>query len=362
MAVGTSAVLVGLLVAAGCSQHPLETGWASPQKVQLQFYAPPGATVTVRDGLNTRSHEVAVYGSDHRLENSPEEFAVFNLATGKTYPFKYSTAEGFPGVSIYGELDVHAPQTAEAAKFVREAFVPILLPSKYYDRDEEHYYPVRGPSGVGLTELEVEHLRQGDLVTKVYFVANLENAWASLRMIDRHIDRLRSAETVLNSQLEFVDARYQTYRAESIHADPVYDTLVRYRDSSGFNEHFIELEAKRQELQDKRTTIRDQIDDLQQEKRIRTRLLDTMSIVNRQGALVLATPETQWPYHDTKEQISFARQYPGFEVGPNCDFKTGDITIPRLGDVVVVMRVGGRHMHWGDPRAELKVFNPEGEQ
>ncbi|MEZ6085058.1 MAG: hypothetical protein R3E58_14240 [Phycisphaerae bacterium] len=52
-------------------------------------------------------------------------------------------------MSIYGELEAHKVHSEEARKFVRQTFVPIVLPSRYYQNDPEHYFPVRGPSGSG---------------------------------------------------------------------------------------------------------------------------------------------------------------------------------------------------------------------
>ena len=70
-------------------------------------------------------------------------------------------------------------------------------------------------------------------------------------------------------------------------------------------------------------------------------------------ALVLATPESQWPYHDTVEQITCAREYCGFIVGPDKAYKTGEVCLPPLGDILLVMRVGGRHMKWNEPVSEV---------
>ncbi|NOX59376.1 MAG: hypothetical protein GXP29_11040, partial [Planctomycetes bacterium] len=223
----------------------------------------------------------------------------------------------------------------------------------------EHYFPVRGPSGAGLDEIEIEHLKQGDLITKVYFVADLQRAWETVREIDFHVDKLRSSETVLNSHLELVDSRFESYRRESLYGDPTTDPMVAYNDSTGASSRYIKIEAKRQSLENQRYLIRQQIEDLQDEKRIRTRLLDSMKIVNRRGSMVLATPENQWKFHDTKSQVGSARVYPGHRTGPYGEYRTGDVVIPALGEVVVVMRVGGRHMHWDDPRREMVAFNKE---
>lgn len=368
-----AAGLLAPLAVAGCS------------KVQVQFYTPPDTSVTVRrmgtgPAWQASDEPVArffggVFGSIgdlimgsntstiapenvSRLEKMPEMCAVYDLTpTGlfggrsKTYRFKYSSADGLPEVSVYGEIDIWRVKSPEARKFVAHAFVPIALPSEYYSSAGLQLFPVRGPSGVGLSALELEHLRQGDMVRKVYFIADLQKAWETSRMIDDHIERLRSAETVLNTELELVDARFEAYRQDALYADPTDDPLAASEDRSGKSAQFVKLEALRQYLENVRFDIRHQVDDLTNEKRIRTRLLDSMKIVNRRGSLVLATPENQWEFHDAAEQVSNTRVYPGFTVGPKDAYCTGAIELPPLGELLAVVRVGGRHMQWGPPPA-----------
>lgn len=354
------AAALSAAVLTGCSQHVLESGWSDQNRVQVQFYAPPGATVSIKDPCaGDRKHQVAVYGADHRFEHSPEEFAVFNLHPNQSYEFKYTAAQGFDGVSIYGELDIHRPKSKEARKFVAHSFVPIALHSRYHDRGQEHYFPARGPSGLGMDALEVEHLRQGDLITKVYFVADLQAAAETIDDIDLHVEKLRSGETVLNTHLELLDSRFQSYRRDSLYSDPTYDALAQYKDSTGHNRRFIKLEAQRQKLENARYQIREQVEALLNERRIRTRLLDNMRIINRRGSLVLATPENQWEFRDAATQVSTGRRYCGVKTGPKGEFETGDIVIPALGELVCVMRVGGRHMQWDDPRTEMVAFSPK---
>ena len=354
-----SALLLPTLLLAGCANLPFEPAHSSRGKVQVQFYAPPGAMVTVDGFTKYGPQQIDTYEDGHRLELTPEEFAVFNLTPrGWPYRFKYTMAEGLPGATVYGELDVHNPGSREARALMAHTFVPIAMASPYYGGSDQHFFPARGPSGAGLGQLEMEHLRQGDLITKVYFVADLKKAWHTIRTLDAHIERLRSAETVLNAHLEYVDARFQSYRRESLYADPTEDSLARHHDATGYNRKFIGLEAKRQELENERYAIRNQIDDLLNERRIRTRLLDSMRIINRQGSLVLATPENQWPFHDPNDQVRLERVYAGYATGPDEEYKTGDITIPPLGEVLLVMRVGGRHMHWGAPHAIAAADEP----
>lgn len=359
MYIGIAAKLggVGLLALAGCSQHVVERGWSDSGKVQVQFYSPPGATVAVKNG-GTRSHPVGHYGDDnHRLELAPEEFSVFNLPPGR-HAFKYITAEGFPGVSIYGELDIFTPCDAESAKFVRNSFVPIRLPSRYYS-DAAGYHPAEGPSGAGLSETEVEHLAQGDLIHKVYFVADLEAVAEDLDRIEQRLDKLRSAEIVLNSSTEYYNTRHEEYRRDSLYGDPTTDSDDAGKEFWGSDREFNRIEAKRQRLENQRDKIRAQTDKLTQERRIRRTLLDSITIINRAGAMVLATPENQWPYHDAFEQVNEDREYDGFTIGPGRNYHLDVFELEPIGHVVAIMRVGGRHKQWGDPGGEMAAAKPE---
>jgi hypothetical protein len=344
-----------ILGATGCSHHPLEKGWSNPLKVQVQFYEPPGATVALRD-WGIRRHQISTYDAlDHRLEMAPEEFAVYNLCPGK-YDFKYTTAEGFEGASIYGELQIHGTFSDRARKFVRHSFIPIALHSKYASGSDERFFPTMGASGVGLPDLETQHLKQGDVVEKVYFIADLQKAWETIRAIDLQLEKLRSAEIVLNSSLEYYDARYEDYRRESIYADPTYSPDDKLAEIFGFDREFNRIEGKRQKLLVQRYKLREQRDDLMQERRIRKTLLDSMDIIHRRGAMVLATPENQWPFHDTAEQVEDARHSAGAVIGPWCAYTVGGLELEPLGELIAEVRVGGRHKHWDDPRGEMVAF------
>jgi hypothetical protein len=372
-----SCAAAGLAVgmATGCShEHRIGGNWANPRYVQVQFYAPPHANVTVtgeddwyrlghKEDAGSHPREkytltegTGEYRAEQRLEQDGSTIAVYNLSPGsdsRSYYFKYTQAEGMPSADVYGTLQVFKPETPEARNFVAHTFVPVVLPSEFHEASDGSLYPAAGPSGAGLSTMELAHLRQGDLVRKVYFVADLEKSWEGVRQIDFQVERLRSAEVVINSQLELVDRRFTDYRREALYSDPTNDAAAAYRESTGENRRHIEIEANRQELQNKRYLIRKQIDDLTEEKRIRTRLLDSMKIINRQGALVLATPENQWPYHDTREQIDYGRAYRGFKVGPDGAYRSGDIVIPPLGEVVLEVQVGGRHMKWAPDTGEV---------
>ena len=342
-----SFLALGLVATAGCSRHVTERGWGSPCKVQVQFYSPPGANVTVKSLMGWRGHPISTDETlDHRLELTPEEYAVFNFCPGK-YHFKYTTAQGFAGVGVYGELSVYATWDPEVTKFIHGSFVPVRLPSRYY-LDASPLHPVAGPSAASLNEIEVEQLAQGDLIEKVYFVGDLDTVYDDIERINTRLDKLRSAQTVLNSSMEYLDARHEDYRRDSIYASPTFSMDDSAKEFWGTDRKFNRIEADRQRLENQRYALREQIAKLIRERRIRRTLLDSMRIINRSGALVLATPEYQWPYHDTFTQVSRSRTYDGFTIGPGLNYHLGRFKLHPIGKVVARMRVGGRHKHWGD--------------
>jgi len=298
---------------AGCSQHPMEPGFSDQNRTQIQFFAPPGATVTVKD-CPPRSHPVAIYGPfDNRLEQSPEEFCVFNLPPGR-HEFKYVSAEGLPGVSVYGELDVKHANTETAARFHRLAFIPIALPSEYYKKIEingNEIYPYRGEAyRTAIDENDVMRLKQGDVVEKVFFVADLEKA-------DKLRDKLIGDLKVMERKMEYADARFrEAYRDFRV---DVTDSTANFL---GTDREYIRWEEERQELALKY--------DAMQKKLKRTQaLLKGDTVLIRKGMLVLATEEIVTPYRDVEDASD------------------------KLGEVLLIMRLGGRHMQWEDPNRKL---------
>lgn len=298
----------------GCSHtRSAEPGYDAQCKTQVQFYSPPGAAVSVRT-CPPRTHEVATYGAyGNRLEQTPEEFCVFNLSPGR-YEFKYTSAEGLPGASIYGELNVMYANTHEGRVFQRRAFVPISLPSEHYKQVEvagDETFPYRGEVyRTAIDEMDLQRLQQGDVVEKVFVVADLEKA---TKVRDKTLRDLK----VIEREMEYRDVRfrdaYQNFQMDA--ANPMARFL-------GTDKEFIRQEKDRQELTLKYEKLQERL------KRTQA-LLKGDHVLARKGMLVLATEEVVQPHRDVVESSE------------------------RLGEVLLVMRLGGRHMHWGDPKQEL---------
>lgn len=311
----TVVACVALALAGGCS-HPLETGYADQGKMQLQFYAPPGAMVTVKGGP-TRTHQVNEYppGGD-RLERTPEEFAVFNLAPGK-YEFKYTAAEGLDDVAVYGELEVRSPCRSYAKNFMRRAFIPISLPSAYYKRDPhqgDEIYAFRGMAfRTAIDEMDLMRLKQGDVVEKVFVVADLKEA-------ERDARKARHDLTILERQLEYADFKFKTsYSDFRLRAE---DPLASF---FGADKEYIHWEKERLALQEK-------IDRTEAKLKRAEALLRGDRVLIRRGMLAIATEEIVRKHRDV------------------------DDAADEIGSVLLVMRLGGRHMHWGEPARELASY------
>ena len=307
----TAAFILTAFLSSGCSQcdqSAIERGYADQSKTQIHFISPPGAKVTVAGGP-TRTHQVATYGPfNNRLEQEPEEHAVFNLAPGR-YEFKYSAIEGLPGVKIYGELEVKHANSKAARIFQRRAFVPIALPSEYYRRVEvtgDEILPYRSErSRTAIDAYDLERLRQGDVVEKAFFIADLERASKRLSEIE-----VRIAE--IEREIEYADARFRCayfdFRLDACEGCDLF---------GGKGRDFIEWEKKRIRLQQELDRL------IAQQRRTRA-LLQADRVLTREGMLVVATDEIVKPHKDIERASD------------------------DLGEVLLVMRLGGRHMHWGN--------------
>lgn len=325
---GRFGLVVGILalIATGCSsknEGPYTEGYADQSMTQVMFYAPPGADVTVEDrrgdGMYSRQvGQMNAYG--HRLEYTPEEASIFNLAPGKRYEFKYTTASGLPGVSIYGELNVEKPSSRIGRIYQRRAFVPVMLPSEYYQEIEvtgDQIYPYRGETyRTAIDEYDLVRLKQGDVVEKVFFVADLEEA-------EERLDEVNKEIAVVERELEYADARFKL-----AYWDFKTDVMSPAANFWGTDREFIDWEGERQELEQKHDHL------LGVRQRTRA-LLNGDHVLARKGMLVLATEEIIEPHRSVE--------------------KASD----ELGDVLLIMRLGGRHMQWHDRTEELTAYEQE---
>jgi len=309
-----AAVLIAGLT--GCAGSP--DVFSHTRKTQILFYVPPGAAVALK-GADGNMRQVAEPGPfSERLETAPEENAIFNLGPGR-YEFKYTSAEGLPGVSVYGELNVYYANSHEARVFQRRAFIPMSLPSEFYKRVEaigDEIYPFRSESyRTSIDELDVQRLRQGDVVEKVIFVADLKKA-------EKMLDEVEQDLVVCEREMEYADARFRlAYENFRTNVGDIRAVLLRT------DRQFIKWEKRRKELDQEMEQL------LGLQKRLKS-LLKGDRVLARRGMLVLATEGVIEPHRDAVKAAS------------------------ELGEVLVVMRLGGRHLRWGIPNREMVAKQP----
>jgi hypothetical protein len=313
----TVSLLAGIALTSGCSQYGgSERGYGNQSWTQIRFYSPPGATVEVRTSPPQSRQIPPVNAYENALEHSPDESAIFNLAPG-TYEFKYTSAEGLPGVSAYGELIIEHANSAEAKVFQRRSFIPISVPSEYYQRVEitgDMIFPYVGSQyRYTIDAYDIERLKTGDVIEKVIFVADLEKAECRNDELEREI-------AVTERELEWADARFH-----DAYLDFQIDVSDPWANFWGTDRRFIKWEERRREMQQEL----EQLEEMRDRNRA---LLRGDQVLTRKGMLVLATQEVVEPHRDVPEAAG------------------------ELGEVLVIMRIGGRHMHWGDPRSELVAY------
>jgi len=309
-----AAALVAVIV--GCKTHPWETDYHKLQKVQVQFYAPPGATVTLGSqsmGKITadRAHQIGTYGSgEHKLEHEPEQTATFNLSPGD-YEFKY-TAAGWKGVSVYGELEICRVSlfAIPAAKdMLKRCFIPIALPAPatlQAASASDDMFPYQSPAHrLKISHQDVDRLAAGDMITKVVFIADLKKA-------KKKIDDL---------EVDLVKLKAERQRLQGL----LNEAQLEWMENPS-SKRFIGLRAELTELDQKMRDKEDRRDRLEA-------LCRADNVLIRREMLVLATDELL-PKHE--DPVDSAR---------------------KLGQVVLIMRIGGRHMHWGLPAQEAEAFN-----
>jgi hypothetical protein len=305
-----------LLIVIGCG-HRFETGYQDFNKVQVQFYQPTGATVTLGQcNFGTiapnRSHQVNIYESQaYRLEHQPEETATFNLCPG-SYEFKYTGAQGWEGASIYGEIQIHAVccLTAPGAKaMLKRVFIPIALPSPGTTKavsSADDLFPYTSPAHrLRISYQDVDRIMAGDMVTKVVFIADLKKAKCDVNRLE----------------VEFTCMQGKQQRLRALLNEAQLDALDNPK-----SDEFIEIQCQLKELEQKMDRNRDKYTRL-------NALLNADKVIIRREMMVLATDEIL-PAHED----------------PIC-------AAQKIGQVVMVIRLGGRHMQWGNSAQEAAVFN-----
>jgi hypothetical protein len=322
-----SVVALGLLAVGffggGCSHE----GGGTWHGVQVHFYSPDESTVQVREsgsGLEILSSDLV----GHRLELSPEAFAVYDLTPG-SYEFAYHGVDGIEDAVVYGKLEVCAPLNSVTRRFARHASLPIKLMS-HDDQLMPHFYPSRDFSYTsGLESTEFDHVQQGDVIRKVYFVADLERVRNEYEVTYlQRINDINRELSVLDDREEYLTVRYESDRQTALQRQPdisMSDRMAHERyDWLGIEEPYIRHSRNLQQLRRCRESLLLKRKDLEEERDRRQALMRSLKVIHREGAMVLATPDLTAAFADPVAQ---ARE---------------------LGDVVAIVTYGGRHHYWAN--------------
>ena len=131
-----------------------------------------------------------------------------------------TTAYNYDIEPATGELEIHYPNTHKARVFQRRSFVPIALPSEYYQKTEvvgDQIFPYRGEAyRTAIDEHDLQRLEQGDVIEKVFFVADLKKA-------AKRRDKLEQKIAACEREIEYTETRfrnaYMDYRVISNRID-----------------------------------------------------------------------------------------------------------------------------------------------
>jgi hypothetical protein len=287
----------------GCSNYRPETGFHNFSKVQVQFTAPAGAMVTLGNrtcGKITpdRSHQINIYPkASSRLERNPEETATFNLCPGK-YEFKYSGLEQcWEGVSVYGDLEIHQVNLfclPGAEDLIRRVFIPVTLTAPM-TRLSSLDIVATCPNRVGINPCDMQRLMAGDMITKVVFIADLKK-------IDKAVDKLEVEHVVLQAERQRLMACLNEAKLDWLEA-PCSKGFIKLERDLKINEQAITANRERAGRYEA--------------------LLRANNVLIRREMLVMATNEILPPNEDPVRAAE------------------------EVGEVVLVMHIGSRHLHWG---------------
>ena len=234
------------------------------------------------------------------------DFTKYTLIPGE-YEFEFQ-APG-RGDPLYGEMYVAGPGSRLARDFIHRTFVVVN--------------PHGGTDGLGsgmrsiLTEDDLRRAAAGDVVTKVLFVANLKAVQGRIEQIDRDIRRLQDEETRLAGQEEYWRVRLTDRRRNALYfGDYGDDTpglhLSLYQLAVGPEAYhwkrFSEAEDEVRTYQEKIASLRLPVEKLREERSALRALLGSVTVLARQGDLVLLAPNMVRRYHDPVAEVTEIRR------------------------------------------------------
>lgn len=300
--IGIAAAVLGSMTV-GCSSYHT-SGFSDPGRLQLQFFKPPGSVLNVEGAVSEIDPE-APHAPKLQDSEGPETAATYNFKPG-LYQFVYSEIPGWEDLSVYGEVEVY--HTDSGNPLLRNCFIPIALPAPSTAENQpvgDTVFPYQSASDrLKVDFMDVERLVNGDVISKVIFVADLSK-------VKKEVRQLRTGLVVKERELERLDRLYREAR------------LIWIQEPE--SRKFIEYEAQRQDL-------RQTIDDMDDRLRRLERLLRVDNVLIRREMMVLASEEFLDSHEDPITSAS------------------------EIGQVVMVLRVGARHQRWDIAGSGFKLF------
>ncbi len=218
-----------------------------------------------------------------------------------TYAFQYDQS----GLTrLYGDVHLYPVAAPRARDFIRHVSVA-LTP---------------GPTGQRsvLTDAELNRARNGDVVTKVVFLADLRAIRDRLDDIGRGLRELARVRTSLGEQLAYWDRKFRDRRLNTRYSSefgwgvdvPAMDLAIlqtivgpeRYHwhrfnqadDQVRTHEELIaQLELPERHLREEQTALK--------------RMLNSVDVLHRTTDLMILAPSFVRPYHDPVDEVHFLR-------------------------------------------------------
>jgi len=353
------AVLVLSLVAcvvAGCAPtpHRLEVRWYTPM-AEPSGDSPSGALESYVELRNSRCAmpSLASATAGEREGN----YTAFALPSGN-YEFEYTLPE--TGEMIYGELDVHGSCHRAFQEFIRRTFVTI------------------GPGAPGgdpgfaavLSQEDLDRVRQGDMVEKVVFIADLRAVDRRLDMIEQELRRIRDLEARMGGQLEYWKVKLAERRRNAFYnseygVDIPSGGLASLQSLVGAETYhwvrYTEADDKVRSYEEEIARLALPAERLREERAALRGITASTKIIHRRNEMMLATFRMQRPTFDMIEEIRKDRDtlqgpketledpYAISSISKSLGYPRGLETRTRMpekdktiGDVVMEIRLGSR--------------------
>jgi len=223
-----------------------------------------------------------------------EDGTSYTIRPGE-YTFQYDHPSFRP---VYGALQLHSVDAPRAKDFIRHASIP-LTPS---------------PSGRSvLSEADLDQARNGDVVTRVVFVADLQAVEDRLDNIDQGLREIASVRASLKEQEAYWQRKLTERRVNSRFSDFGWgvdvpgSNLAMLQSIVGperYHWHrFSEAEHQVRAYEEKIARLDIPERDLKEERDALRQMLQSAEVLHRSHDLLVLAPSMNRPYHDPAGEV-----------------------------------------------------------